>query len=54
MKSRTTTNSMKSIKHAFAPSTWVKIENRARQQGKTPEAVAAFILARGVGLIPTK
>ena len=43
----------KSIKHKFNPQTWVKIENRARQDGKTPEAVAAFILARRVGLMPS-
>ena len=42
----------KNFKHRFNPQTWVKIENRARKEGKTPEAVAAFILARRVGLIP--
>lgn len=40
------------IKHRFNPQTWVKIENRAAKEGKTPEAVAAFILAKRVGLIP--
>ena len=44
----------KTIMHPFHPQTWVKIENRARMEGKTPEAVAAFLLARGVGLIPRK
>ena len=42
----------KSIKHRFNPQTWVKIENRARKEGKTPEAVATFILSRRVGLMP--
>ena len=42
----------KSFKHKFHPQTWVKIENRARLEGKTPEAVASFILSRGVGLMP--
>lgn len=42
------------IKHLFHPQTWVKIENRARAEGKTPEAVALFILSKGVGLIPKK
>ena len=42
----------KTISHLFKPQTWVKIENRARLEGKTPEAVAVFILTRGVGLIP--
>ena len=42
----------KTFKHLFNPQTWVKIENRAKQEGKTPEAVAAFILSRRVGLIP--
>ena len=38
----------------FSPDveTWVKIENRAKREGKTPESVAAFILSRRVGLIP--
>ena len=31
------------------PRTQVKIENRARREGKTPEAVAAFILDNWVG-----
>ncbi len=39
------------FRHLFNPQTWVKIENRARREGKTPEAVAAFILSRRVGLI---
>lgn len=43
---------LKNLKHLFKPSTWVKIENRAKQEGKTPEAIAVFILSRGVGLIP--
>ena len=42
----------KTIKHLFNPQTWVKIENRAKREGKTPEAVAAFILSERVGLIP--
>ncbi len=42
----------KSFTHLFNPQTWVKIENRARREGKTPEAVAVFILSRRVGLIP--
>ena len=45
--------STKTLKHLFNPQTWVKIENRAKHEGKTPEAVAAFILSRRVGLIPT-
>ena len=45
-------NQTKTFKHFFHPQTWVKIENRARKEGKTPEAVAAFILSRRVGLIP--
>jgi hypothetical protein len=40
------------VAHLFNPQTWVKIENRARQEGKTPEAVALFILSERVGLIP--
>lgn len=44
----------KNIKHRFNPQTWVKIENRARKEGKTPEAVAVFILSQRVGLIPRK
>ena len=44
----------KNIKHLFNPQTWVKIENRARKEGKTPEAVAVFILSQRVGLIPRK
>ena len=43
----------KNFKHLFHPQTWVKIENRAKREGKTPEAVAAFILSRRLGLIPT-
>ena len=43
---------IKTFKHLFHPQTWVKIENRAQLEGKTPEAVAAFLLTRGVGLIP--
>ena len=43
----------KQINHRFNPQTWVKIENRAAQEGKTPEAVVAFILAKRVGLIPS-
>lgn len=42
----------KTIKHLFNPQTWVKIENRAKQEGKTPEAVAVFILSERVGLMP--
>ena len=42
----------KNFKHKFHPATWVKIENRAKQEGKTPEEVAAFILSERVGLIP--
>ena len=42
----------KNFKHLFNPQTWVKIENRARKEGKTPETVAAFILSKRVGLIP--
>lgn len=41
----------KTIKHLFNPQTWVKIENRAKQEGKTPEAVAVFILSERVGLM---
>ena len=44
----------KNFKHLFHPQTWVKIENRARKEGKTPEAVAVFILSRRVGLIPQR
>ena len=44
---------IKTFKHLFAPQTWVKIENRAKREGKTPEAVAALILSERVGLIPT-
>ena len=43
----------KTIKHLFNPQTWVKIENRAKKEGKTPEAVAAFILSERVGLMPS-
>lgn len=43
---------VKSFKHRFHPTTWVKIENRAKREGRTPEEVAAFILAERVGLIP--
>lgn len=46
-------NTSKTIKHLFNPQTWVKIENRAKREGKTPEAVAVFILSQRVGLIPT-
>lgn len=46
------TKTTKSFKHCFSPSTWVKIENRARLEGKTPEAVAVFLLSKGIGLIP--
>lgn len=45
-------NNTVEIRHLFNPQTWVKIENRARQEGKTPEAVALFILSERVGLIP--
>ena len=45
-------NTIKTIAHKFNPQTWVKIENRAKRLGKTPEAVALFILAERVGLIP--
>lgn len=41
-----------SVRHLFTPSTWVKIENRARLEKKSPQAVAVFILAERVGLIP--
>ena len=44
----------KNFKHRFNPQTWVKIENRARKEGKTPEAVAAFILSQRAGLMPSK
>ena len=44
---------IKTFKHLFTPQTWVKIENRAKREGKAPEAVAAFILSEQVGLIPT-
>lgn len=40
------------IRHLFNLETWVKIEERARREGETPEAVALFILAERVGLIP--
>lgn len=43
---------IKNLKHRFNPATWIKIENRAKREGKTPEAVAAFILSERVGLIP--
>ncbi|MBP5509869.1 MAG: hypothetical protein J6Z49_03025 [Kiritimatiellae bacterium] len=43
---------IKTFRHLFNPQTWVKIENRARKEGKTPEAVACFILSNRVGLIP--
>lgn len=46
-------NTTKTFRHLFTPQTWVKIENRAKREGKTPEAVARFILSRGVGLIPS-
>lgn len=46
-------NTTKTFRHLFNPQTWVKIENRAKREGKTPEAVARFILSRRVGLIPT-
>lgn len=45
-------NPTKTFRHLFNPQTWVKIENRAKREGKTPEAVARFILSRRVGLIP--
>lgn len=45
-------NNTVEIRHHFNPQTWVKIENRARQEGKTPEAVALFILSERVGLMP--
>ena len=45
--------SMKNFKHRFNPQTWVKLENRARKEGKTPEAVALLILSRRVGLMST-
>lgn len=45
-------NTTKTFRHLFNPQTWVKIENRAKQEGKTPEAVAVFILSERVGLIP--
>ena len=46
-------NTAKTFKHLFNPQTWVKIENRAKREGKTPEAVAVFILSQRVGLMPT-
>ncbi len=46
-------NTTKTFRHLFNPQTWVKIENRAKREGKTPEAVARFILSRRVGLIPS-
>lgn len=45
-------NTTKTFRHLFNPQTWVKIENRAKRDGKTPEDVARFILSRRVGLIP--
>ena len=45
-------NTTKTFRHLFNPQTWVKIENRAKRDGKTPEAVARFILSRRGGLIP--
>lgn len=45
-------NNSKTFRHLFNPQTWVKIENRAKREGKTPEAVARFILSRRVGLMP--
>ena len=44
---------IKTFKHLFNPQTWVKIENRAKREGKSPEAIAAFILSDRVGLILT-
>lgn len=38
------------IRHLFDIDTWVKIEARARKEGKSPEAVALIILSEGVGL----
>lgn len=46
-------NTTKTFRHLFTPQTWVKIENRAKREGKTPEAVARFILSRRVGLMPS-
>ena len=43
---------MKELQHLFDLETWVKIEERARLEGSTPEAVAVFILSGGVGLTP--
>jgi len=40
------------LRHLFDLETWVKIETRAAREGKTPEAVAVFILSERVGLIP--
>jgi len=45
-------NTTKTFRHLFNPQTWVKIENRAKREGKAPEAVARFILSQRVGLIP--
>ena len=45
-------NTTKTFRHLFNPQTWVKLENRAKREGKAPEAVARFILSRRVGLIP--
>lgn len=41
---------VKNFKHRFSPTTWVKIENRAKQEGKTPEEVAVIILSERVSL----
>ena len=45
--------SIVNIKHLFHPQTWVKIENRAQKEGKSPEAVALFILSQGGGTYTT-
>ena len=42
----------KAIKHCFNVRTWIKIENRARREGKTPEAVASLFLDKRVGVTP--
>lgn len=45
---------MVNVRHLFDLDTWVKIEARAAREGKTPEAVALFILSERVGLIPRR
>ena len=39
----------KTIKHLFNPQTWVKIENRAKQEGKTPGSRSSFYFVRTGG-----